>query len=111
MTVYWNGSNYCGLTLQWDYNKWYVDISMPGYIEKLLQRLAHQRPTRPVHEPHTWTKPVFGRYVQPSTPEDTSTRLPNTDTKIIQSIVGALLYYTRAVDPSMYPALNEASLT
>ena len=42
---------------------------------------------------------------------DTSPHLPTKEIKIIQSIVGALLYYTRAVDPSMYPALNEASLT
>ena len=84
---------------------------MLGYIEKLLNRLAHQRPTRPVHALHEWTNPVFGRYIQPSTPEDTSTRLPDTDIKIIQSIIGALLYYTRAVDPSMHPALNEVSLT
>ena len=38
-------------------------------------------------------------------------KLPEKEIKVIQSIVGALLYYTCAVDPSMYPALNEVSLT
>ena len=54
---------------------------------------------------------MFGRHIQPGTAENTSPPLPTKEIKIIQSIVGALLYYTRAVDPSMYPALNEVSLT
>ena len=54
---------------------------------------------------------MFGRHIQHGTAEDNSPRLPSSQTKLIQSIVGALLYYTRAVDPTMYPALNEVSLT
>ena len=34
ISVDWEGKNYCGLTLEWNYEKGYVDISMPGYIEK-----------------------------------------------------------------------------
>ena len=52
LTVDWSGKNYCGLTLAWHYDKKYVDVSMPGYIEKLLLKLAHNRPKRPVHAPH-----------------------------------------------------------
>jgi hypothetical protein len=26
----WNGTAYCGLTLDWDYNNRTVDLSMPG---------------------------------------------------------------------------------
>ena len=111
MTCDWSGTSYCGLTLQWNYHQKYVDISMPGYIEKLLKRLSHPTPTRPLHAPHQWSKPVFGRHIQTGTAGDTSPPLPTKEIKIIQSIVGALLYYTHAVDPSMYPALNEVSLT
>ena len=32
ITVYSNGRNYCGLTIDWNYNSGYVDISMPKYI-------------------------------------------------------------------------------
>jgi hypothetical protein len=28
----WNGTAYCGLTLEWDYKNRAVDLSMPGYI-------------------------------------------------------------------------------
>ena len=100
-----------GLTLDWCYDKQYVDVSMPGYIEKLLCRIAHNRPSRPAHAPHKWIKPIFGRHIQQCTPTDTTPLLPKEDIKLIQSIIGALLYYTRAVDPSMYPALNEISVT
>jgi hypothetical protein len=33
----WDGAKYCGLTLNWDYTKRTVDISIPGYIECALQ--------------------------------------------------------------------------
>ena len=32
----WTGLNYCGLTINWNYRNCVVDISMPGYIPKLL---------------------------------------------------------------------------
>ena len=32
----WTGGLYCGITLKWNYDKGYVDISMPGYIKRLL---------------------------------------------------------------------------
>ena len=84
---------------------------MPGYIEKWLHYLSHEHPKRLVHAPHEWTRPIFDRHVQYSTPDDTFSRLSDTDTKLIQSIISTLLYYARAVYPSIYPALNEVSLT
>ena len=35
----YDGNNYIGLKLDWNYATGYVDISMPDYIEKILQRL------------------------------------------------------------------------
>ena len=111
ITEDWTGNNYCGLTLDWQYNNRFVDVSMPGYIENLLHRVAHNCPIKPVHAPHKWNKPIFGRHIQQGTPLDNTPLLPKEEIKLIQSIIGALLYYTRAVDPSMYPALNEISIT
>ena len=48
----WTGAKYCGLTLDWDYARRTCDISIPGYIERALQRFAHPQPTRPQHSPH-----------------------------------------------------------
>jgi hypothetical protein len=37
----WMDTQYCGLTLAWDYEKRTCDISMPGYIDCALQCFAH----------------------------------------------------------------------
>jgi hypothetical protein len=34
----WNGRDYCGLTLEWDYKNRTVDLSMPGYIRAALHK-------------------------------------------------------------------------
>ena len=38
-TAYKEGTNYCGLTLNWNYQLGYIDTSMPNYIPKALKRL------------------------------------------------------------------------
>jgi hypothetical protein len=53
----WNGTEYCGLTLEWDYKNRTVDLYMPGYIKAALHRYQHPVPTRPEHAPHTWNPP------------------------------------------------------
>ena len=83
---------------------------MPGYIDNLLQKIQHKRPSRPVDAPHKWRKPTYGRSQQYNIPQDTSPRLTDTAALLLQSIVGSLLYYSRAVDPSMLPGLNEISI-
>jgi hypothetical protein len=41
VTTDWDAKMYCALSLTWDYVKRIVDISMPGYVEKALQRFCH----------------------------------------------------------------------
>ena len=36
--INWTGSLYCGLTINWDYNKRVCDISMPTYIQEALHK-------------------------------------------------------------------------
>ena len=84
---------------------------MPTYISKLLQRLKHPAPKRPVNAPHKWNTPIYGRKQQFGTPQDTSNTLPLNQARRIQSVIGSLLYYARAVDPSLLPGLNETSIT
>ena len=47
-----HGSHYMGLTLNWNYEQGFVDVSMPGYITKLLKRLQHPAPSKPEYSPH-----------------------------------------------------------
>ena len=61
----WSGTQYCGLTLDWNYLKRYVDVSMPGYVPKALHKFQHPHPRkRPQYAPHTWTEPAYGQIVQ-----------------------------------------------
>lgn len=52
ITLDWTGAKYIGLTIDWDYKNRTVDISMPGYIAKALQRFQHEKPIKPQHSPH-----------------------------------------------------------
>jgi hypothetical protein len=52
LKIDWGGTKYCGLTFNWDYDNKTVDISMPGYIDRALQRFAHPTPATPQDSPH-----------------------------------------------------------
>jgi hypothetical protein len=60
ITEDWEGTHFLGMQLDWDYDKRTVDISMPGYIEKALQRFQHPSPKRPEHSPHVYIEPSYG---------------------------------------------------
>jgi Reverse transcriptase (RNA-dependent DNA polymerase) len=74
ITIDWEGKQYCGLTLNWDYESTprTCDISMPGYTEPALTRFNHPPPTRPQHSPHAWQAPQYGAASQLTAPKDTS---------------------------------------
>ena len=44
ITSDFTGTLYCGLTLKWDYQLHYVDIFMPVYVDKALQRFTLPTP-------------------------------------------------------------------
>ena len=48
----WTGSLYCEITLDWNYTQRTLDISMPGYIKKQLQKYKHDMPKRPQNCPY-----------------------------------------------------------
>jgi len=101
------GRNYCGLALNWNYEAGYVDIAMPGYIENLLKRLQHPTPSKAQYAPHRWTVPTYGARLQMAPEKDTSDPLDSIGIRKVQSIVGSLLYYARAIDSTILPALND----
>jgi hypothetical protein len=65
------GTDYCGLSIKWNYAKKYVDISMPAYVASTLERLQHPPPNRPRHAPHLWTQPAYGQKLQLAPIDDT----------------------------------------
>jgi hypothetical protein len=81
---------------------------MPDYVDQDLKKFNHPPPSQKQHALHKWVKPVYGS-CQPQNPAPLS-KAPLLDkhgTLRIQSISGTFLYYGRACDPCILPALNE----
>jgi hypothetical protein len=105
-----NNYNISRLTLEWDYKKRTVDLSMPGYIKAALHKYQHKyqhaAPTRPEHAPHTWNPPVYGAKTQYVEYETTSPALSDKDINKLQQPTVTLLYYARAVDTTLIMSIN-----
>jgi hypothetical protein len=106
VTTDWTGELYLGITLAWDYTRRFVELSMPGYIDKALQRFGIETPSRLVHAPHTWSTPIYGQKTQLTSPPDSSPDLGPTERTRLQEVVGVLLYLARAIDPTLLATLG-----
>jgi len=82
------------------------DISMPGYIERVLTHFQHPAPTQQQHSLHKHDVPRYGAKVQYKDDPDNSPALDAADTKRVQEVLGTLLYYAHAIDPTMLPAIE-----
>ena len=102
----WDGKRYVGITMDWDYKKREVHLSMPEYVERSLARFGHSIPDKPQHQPHLHTIPTYGATVQYAKPKDTSRKLSPQEKKFIQEVIGVFLYYGRAVNSTMLTALS-----
>ena len=79
---------------------------MPGYIARALQLFEHPIPSKAQHAPHQWQKPNYGAKVQYTNGPTKSPALNANDTKRVQQVLGTLLFYARAVDSTMLPAIG-----
>jgi hypothetical protein len=102
----WNGRAYCGLTLDWVYKNRTVDLSMTGYIKAALHKYQHVAPARPENAPHTWNPPIYGAKTQFVEDKTISPALSDKDVNKLQQLTGTLLYYARAVDPTLIMPIN-----
>eukprot|EP00980_Cylindrotheca_fusiformis_P027368 scaffold20194_cov75-Cylindrotheca_fusiformis.AAC.1 len=82
---------------------------MPGYIERALQRFEHPAPTRREDSPHAWTAPNYGARQQYVT-DTHSPFVDAKDTKMVQTVLGTLLYYAKAVDITMVTAIGSIAM-
>ena len=98
LEIDWEGKLYCGITLQWNYKEGYVDVSMPGYVVRLLTRFDHKAPMRPQHSPHAAPLRTYGTNPQLPVPRNTQHMLPPNRIRRIQQIVGTIMYYARAIN-------------
>jgi hypothetical protein len=102
----WTATVYSGMTLKWDYNKLICNIYMPGYVSNVLSKFQHDCPKHPHHTPSRYVTPVYGAKTQYATRDETP---PITAQQCItiQKVTGSVLYYARAVDPTVLMPLND----
>ena len=94
LTEDWTGSLYCGISLDWNYDAGYVDISMPGYIKKKLHEYGHVCPPNRIQTcPYSPEPKTYGAKAQAPLPSDDSKPLDKKGVLKIQQIVGSILYY------------------
>jgi hypothetical protein len=84
-----------------NYAKGYVNLAMPKYVMKQLTRYAHPAPLKPQHCPFAPNPVTYGKDNQAPNPTDDSPLLDDAGKKRIQQVVGSILYYAQAVDPTM----------
>jgi hypothetical protein len=106
LTTDWEEKVYSGMSLKWDYKNRTCNISMPGYVSNVLSKFQHDAPKHPQHTPSKYVTPVYGAKTQYATKDETP---PHTAKQCItiQTVTGSVLYYARAVDPTVLVPLND----
>jgi hypothetical protein len=100
------GDKFAGIDIEWDYATLWCHINMPGYIENLLIKFKHPRPTKPRLSLHICLPISYGAKTQLTTNADTSELLNKHSKCRIQEIVGSLLYFAQAFDNKLFVALS-----
>jgi hypothetical protein len=106
LTTDWAAKVYSGMTLKWDYKNRTYDISIPGYVSNVLRKFQHDAPNHPQHTPSRYITPVYGSKTQYATKDETPL-LTAKQCLTIQKVTGSVLYYARAVDPTVLMPLND----
>ena len=106
ITFDWEGKKYVGLTITKYPDNEKLDISLPGYISKACERMGITEDSfRRTNSPITYQPPRYGKEPQLNT-VDESPLLDPDGIHEVQTIVGILLFYGRAVDYTLLPACN-----
>jgi hypothetical protein len=79
---------------------------MPGYVSNVLHKFQHDSPNHPHHTPSRYVMPVYGVNTQYATRDETP-QLTSQQCLTMQKVTGSVLYYSRAVDPTVLMPLND----
>ena len=106
VSINWSGSLFCGIHIDWNHEKGYVNTSMPGYVDKARHKYQHPMPKRLVNASEKFKPIQYGAKVQ-TADINTSPRLAKDCIRHIQDVVVTLLYYIRAVDPTLLSTISQ----
>jgi hypothetical protein len=79
---------------------------MPNYANKLCAKFQHHAPKRPQHSPHRAPPKKYGTAAHKPIPPNRTPPIHAPGIKIVQQVIGCVLFYARAVDLTILPALS-----
>ena len=91
VTTDWTGKRYIGITLDWDYKRRQVHLSMPKYAKKALKQFQHILNKRQ-HQPFPSAKINYGAKKQYAKQESKSPLLGKDGKKFVQRVCGKFLF-------------------
>ncbi len=94
------------MTIDIDRKARHVTLTVPNYVDKLLQRVRASW-VKGALTLAMYTPPNYGNPGAQKANIDDSAPANEEQKKLLQSIIGTLLYYSRAVDPSICTAVHE----
>ena len=100
VTTDWTGNRYIGITLDWDYKRRQVHLSMPKYVKKALKQFQHVV-NKEQHAPYPSIPIKYGAKKQYATESSTAPLLDAKGKKFIQQVCGKFLFLGRAVDSTL----------
>jgi hypothetical protein len=109
LTCNWTGKRYIGITLDWDYNKCQVHLSMPNYVQKALKQFQHKA-GKLQHAPYQSAPIQYGAKKQYATQESKAPLLDNKAKRFIQQVCGKFLFLSRAVDSTLLCPMSAIAL-
>ena len=104
--INWKGSKYLGMDIAINRKQRHVTLTMPKYIDRLLCKVKPEG-VKGSNTPAIYTPPNYANPGAQRATIDASELASEDDKKLLQSVVGTLLYYSRAVDPSICTAVHE----
>ncbi len=96
----WTGKRYIGITLDGDYKRRQVHLSMPGYVKKALKQLCHEMKQQQ-YSPYPCATIKYGATKQYATTESAAPQLDAQGKRFIQQLCRKFLYLGRAVDSTL----------
>ncbi len=100
LTCDWTGTQYIGITLDWNCTKRQVHLSMPNYVMKALKQFQHIA-KKCQYAPYPCVPIHYGAKKQYATQESKAPSLDDKAKRFIQQVCGKFLFLGRAVDSTL----------
>jgi hypothetical protein len=100
LTCDWTGQRYIGITLDCDFKRRQVHLSMPNYVKKALKQFQH-KVRKLQHAPYPSAPIQYGAKKQYATQKSSAPLVDAKTKKFIQQACGKFLFLGRAVDSTL----------